>query len=91
MQCASALGFEPEKRCSKNAVEGERCCAVHAPAPNLGPLMHDTFLERDDLPGVEELVQFARKHFPDGDHAEIQRRVEAFCDRIRDAKRRRRQ
>ena len=91
LQCASVLEFEPEKRCIINAMDGARYCSIHAPAPNLGPLMHQAFLDREDEPTAEELVQFAREHFPDSDHAEVQNRVEMFCARVRDGKRRRTQ
>ena len=91
VQCASVLEFDPERRCTINAVEGAPFCASHAPAPNLGPLMHEAFLEHEAAPKAEELEQFARKHYPGGDHAEIRRRVVTFCDRIRDGKRRRRE
>ena len=53
--------------------------------------MHQQFGDRDDAPDAEELALFARKHYPQGDHAEIARRVEALCERRRDAKRRRTQ
>ena len=49
----------------------------------------EAFLEHEAAPKAEELEQFARKHYPGGDHAEIRRRVVTFCDRIRDGKRRR--
>ena len=89
VQCGSVLEFEPEMRCIKNAVDGQLFCVSHAPAPNLGPLMHEAFLEHEAAPTAKELEQFCNEHYPDGNHAEIQCRVETFCDRIRDGKRRR--
>ena len=89
VQCGSVLEFEPERRCSKNAVDGQLFCDSHAPAPNLGPLMHEAFLEHEAAPTAKELEQFCNDHYPDGNHAEIPRRVETFCDRIRHGKRRR--
>ena len=72
-----------------NAIAGERFCALHAPAPNLGPLMHKAFSEHQARPTADELQQFANKHYPNGDHVEIRRRVETFYDRVHDGKRRR--
>ena len=90
-QCESVLEFKPEKRCSRNSVVGERYCSSHAPAPNLGLLMHEALGDRDDPPSAQELALFAQKHYAGGDLAEIARRFETFCDRRRDAKRRRTQ
>ena len=72
-----------------NAIAGERFCALHAPAPDLGPLMHEAFSEHQARPTADEFQHFASKHYPNGDHVEIRRRVETFYDRMRDGKRRR--
>ena len=74
-----------------DAVAGERFCPIHAPAPNLGTLLHEVFLECAGAPTAKEVEEFCNKNYPDGNHAEIRRRVEMFCDRICDGKRRRRE
>ena len=90
VQCASVLESDPEKRCRYDAMEDGLYCSSHAPAPNLGPIMHQVFLHREDAPTHAEVAQFARQHFPQSDQAEVKCRVDAFCARIRDGRKRRR-